>query len=394
MTTGGFGHLGRKSRSAQLGRMAELRQGRLARRRIAERITLLCESGVGIEAMAPALSAALRDLVEADAASIFWLGEDGNAGGFFHDAAPAEVKETFINQFDELFSRNGEANMMTMLQPDGPSIGRLLQDDMLMWFWNSNVYRHLCVPLGHRYPLDARYDVDGRGKAVLLLWNKEGGAFGHRHADLLGSVHQLIENALANTHVEPRWETAGSRITHLLTDLTGSELLSIDATAERLLKESHLLRQNITMTAAMGHPPAFVRQLADMVARGHPARLQIPVPHGRLVAQATLSHRRNVDAPDSDRLFVSLDFETAREIRQVEFVSTAPLTLLQKRIALFAMTGRSRKECAPYFGLSEAALKKHLNTIYGELDLKGWNDLDPRIVGCGRNGEALGAGRP
>ncbi len=99
------------------------------KRRLLERLELLCTCGAGMEAIAPAICAIFRELGGADSGSVFWLDEAGIAGGFFHDCAPVEINDFFISHFDEFFSNPDEVNMVGMLRPIPPHIGKALDPD-------------------------------------------------------------------------------------------------------------------------------------------------------------------------------------------------------------------------------------------------------------------------
>ena len=350
-------------------------QGALFRRRILEKIHLLCSCGVGIEAIASPLCAALRDLLQADSGSLFWLDDHGAPSGFFHDCAPAEIKDIFITRFDELFALPSEPNMISILTATGPSIGVMITQEQNERLWASNVYKYLCAPLGHRYLLDMRCDVDGAGRVLFCAWNCEDRAFTQHHAELLVPAQKLIEMALASPQQESKWHSLGARTAHFITDISGSRLTAIEADAEKMLMAGHLLRQNVSMTQPVDAPPSFALQLAAMLASDAHATIRIPVPDGRIVAEAVRTSVRSPGAAPSENMFVSLDLEVCRDALMIEHVSDLPLTLLQKEIMLFAMRGGERSESEQQFGVGPEALKKHLRAIYDASGCAKWLDL-------------------
>ena len=354
-------------------------KGALYRRRLLEKITMLCGCGAGLEAIASPLCAATRDLIGADSVSVFWLDAKRAPKGFYHDCAPAALKDMFVTRFDELFSSAEEASMISFTLPDGPSIGRALQPGVQDAFWQSNVHKYLCVPLGHAYILDMRVDVDGVGRALLCAWNKEGRPFTRKHADALIPVQAAMRHAIAHERADVRWRGFGNHTAHFITDVAGQTLLAIDTEAERILMAGHLLQQTISMTEPLGSPPGFARQLAGMLAAGEAATLHLPVADGRLIARAVHSQvraqARRGAGDQSGQMFVSLALEVAVDVLMIDYLSALPLTLLQKQIALFAMQGHPRTACEEQLGVGAEALKKHLQKIFAATGVAHWADL-------------------
>lgn len=351
----------------------------LASRRALERLRLLCECGAGLEAIAAKACEIIRDLMGADSASIFWLDRYGAPAGFFHDCAPAELKDLFVTRFDELFSLPGEFNMVTFTGSVGPPIGRMLTPEIHAQFRASNVYRHLCVPLGHHYGLEMRIEHRGRGVGVLVLWNGDGRPFTPADVAAAEPLHRLLERALDAERADVVWRSQGSRTAHYITDVSGQHLLAINPEAEAMLNHAHLLGQNVPMARSPRTAPAFSRQLAAMLAQGAPAELRLPVIDGRLVVRASPSRRIAPEGEDELQMFVSVDREAAVDVLAVEALAALPLTFLQKEIALFAAQGGLRADCEARFGVSQEALKKHLGAIYDITGVASWAGLRDRF---------------
>lgn len=347
----------------------------MANRRSLERLRLLCECGAGLEAVAAQACEIIRDLIGAESGSIFWLDRYGAPAGFFHDCAPPELKDLFVTRFDELFGVPGEFNMVTFTEIVGPPIGRMLTPEIHALFRASNVYRHLCVPLGHHHGLEMRIEHAGRCVGVLVLWNGEDRPFAAADVAAAEPMRRLLERALQTERPDVTWRSQASRTAHYITDVTGEHLLAINPEAETMLNRAHLLRQNVPMAGALRAAPAFSRQLAAMLAGGAPAEMPLPVIGGRLVVRASLSRRIVEGGADEPQMFVSVDLEAAADVLAVERLSALPLTLLQKQIALFAAQGGLRADCEARFGVSQEALKKHLRTIYDATGAASWLDL-------------------
>jgi hypothetical protein len=364
-----------------LGRIEVMRRkpalSALAKRRLLERLDLLCSSGVGLEAIASQACTIIRDLVGAQSGSIFWREGNGRPAGFFHDCAPAELKDQFVTRFDELFSAPGEFNMVTFIENTGESIGRMLTTEIRDKFLSSNVYKYLCVPLDHHHCLDMRLDHEGRGMALVVLWNGKGQPFGQNDVLSLRQPQALLEQAIRTQHPEVAWRSQGSRTAHFITDLSGTALLAIDPEAESLLSRTHFLRQNVSVAGDVRVAPLFAVNLAAMLNCGVPAELSLPAANGRLVVRGVRS--RCIDGDRQMQMLVSVDFEMAANVLVVDRLFGLSLTMLQKQIVLFAVQGGVRADCEDRFNVSQESLKKNLRAIYKATGTVNWADLRERF---------------
>jgi DNA-binding CsgD family transcriptional regulator len=327
-----------------------------------------------LEAIASPLTAAVRDLIGADSGSFFWLDAEGGPVAFYHDSARAEVKDLFVTRFEELFSGPDEINMMTMMTGTGQAVGRALDPEFSERFWRGNVYRYLCVPCGHRYMIDARIDVNGRGRALFCGWNPPDRPFTQADADVLTSICKLMQHAAAIQRPNVRWRSKGGQ-GHFITDRTGQTLAAISPDAESLLTSSQLLQQHISLTSPIVGAPSFARILGQMMEGQATAEIRLPVADGRLVARGSLIRTIDKAQIDSGQMLVTLDVETPTDVAAVEYLMTFRLSPLQREIALFAMLGGERSECATEFGVSSEALKKHLRAIFDATGTVKWPDL-------------------
>ncbi|PLK27543.1 hypothetical protein C0V78_12085 [Novosphingobium sp. TH158] len=343
-----------------------------------EHLDLLCSSGAGLEAIAASACDIIRHYVGSASATMFWKGGDGEAAGFYHDCATAELKDLFVTRFEELFSSPDEPNMMSLAESVGPLIGKLVTPEGVAAFQSCNVYRYLCEPLGHHYSLDIRIEVAGRGVAAMFLFNGEGRPFGKRELEAVEPVQKLLAKAAAERREGVHWLSASDRTAHFVTDLEATRLLAINQPAERLLMRGHLLRQNVPIVGEVRKAPGFAMQLAAQLAQGGPASLHLPMADGRLVATATkIRSLAQGDDMHATNMSVSLDLQVPADAIVADHVAALPLTYLQKSIALFAMLGGARRDCEAQFSISEEALKKHLRAIIQVLGVSGWTDLGP-----------------
>lgn len=347
---------------------------KIARRRLLEHLELLCLSGAGIEAIAIPVCELFRRLVDADSASVFWQNEHGQPMGFFHDCAPAEIKDFFVSNFEALFSDPTEVNMVGMLRPELPNIGRALEPGWHALYLKSNVYKYLSGPLGHEFMLDVRIDLHGQGRVLFSGWNTAGRPFRLSHTKAAQPVHDLVKIAISGDRETVAWTSIGSRSAHFISDIHGEMLIGIDAEAETWLLSAHLLGQNVRMNGTLRTAPMFARDLAAQLVNLPAAECTIPVAAGRLVVRAVKSLFRD-RADETPRLLFSLDMQRAADIEIIDFVCDTSLTMLQKKIALYAIRGGTRQACEDEFAVSPAALKKHLGAIYDAFSIDGWTDL-------------------
>jgi len=346
------------------------------RRRLFEHIRLLCRSGAGLEAIASPLCAAVRDLIGADSGSLFWLDDMNVPAGFFHDCAPAEIKDLFITRFEDLFLGPEEINVIELTRIVEPSIGRLLDPAFEQRFWRSNIYRYLCVPLGHRHMLDLRIEVNGVGRALFCAWNPPGRPFTQADADALRPAQIEMQRAIADKSADVHWRSLDSGTAHFITDISGLKLAAIDEEAEAMLMKSHLLQQNVSMTRQPRDAPGFAALLARLLDAENAATLYLPVANGRIAARA--SRTQSIDpqgAGAQPMMFVSLGLQAAVDVLAVEYLMNLSLFPLQREIALFAMQGRPRSACCPTFSIGDEALKKHLRAIFNVTGARKWTDL-------------------
>jgi DNA-binding CsgD family transcriptional regulator len=295
----------------------------------------------------------------------------------------------FITQFEALFVGPGQENMLTMTEIAGPSIGRGLAPEFLERFWTCNVYHYLCAPLGHRYVLDMRIELNGVGRALLLAWNEEGKPFSHAHADLLRPLQSMIGCAVAHVRPDTRWQRVGTGAAHFITELDGRTLRIIDPEAETMLKRSHLLRENFSMTRQVDEAPGFALPLSQMLTAGAPATMNLAIANGRIVARARRTRALAGNSEMEELMFVALDHMMSFDVLCIQYLARQNLSPLQLRIALFGMQGGERGACAEALGISLESLKKHLATIFEAVGASRWTDL-PAIAQA--NAELAAAG--
>ena len=352
--------------------------GAIQRRRLMERLELLCSSGVGFEAIAPSICDIVRDLLEAVSGSVFWFDEAGQPGGFFHDCAPVELKDFFVANFDALFSHPDELNMVGLLQTGREPIGYLTRPEVRAAFPHSNVYRYLAKPLGHEYMFEIRVDHEGRGRLLFCGWNPEGRLFAARHHRWAQPILELLRMAVAGQSGETVWRSLDPRAAHLVIDGAGQTLLAIDEDAERMLQRAHLLRQNIPMDGELVAAPSFAGELMRQLAVGSQAEMAVPCAGGRLLLRAARTRLRT-GGEATDAVSISVEAQQAVAVQAIERLCLLPLTMLQKRIACHAMQGGGRADCEALFGVSQQALKKHLGAVYEALGATTWQDLQSRF---------------
>ena len=134
-------------------------------------LDLLCRAGVGIAPIAPAVCRTLREIIGADAASLFWLDDHGMPAGLFHERAPDAALDLFVNDYGRLFTGPSEINVSQIAAMGGQPVGRLLNPPRD--YFHSNTFNLLVRASGHFHTLDLRVDAANRPCAVVMLFREE-----------------------------------------------------------------------------------------------------------------------------------------------------------------------------------------------------------------------------
>ncbi|WP_312305459.1 hypothetical protein [Pulveribacter sp.] len=329
---------------------------------------MLCALGLGLAPIAPEVCAALRTLVGADAAALFWLDAQGRPEGFFHEDSPAEVQDLFLNEFERLFAGPGEVNVHTLARADGPRIGRLMAPDAQ--YLRSNSYNLLVRASGHQHTLDLRVEAGGRTRAIAMLFRASGAGFTDQDAVLLERASGWLARAFAGPLASlPSQVSPASPVGHVVLDAAGQRPLFADEAAAQLLRQANLPGLGLHAAAHVALPPDLRGRLG--VARpGDSAR--IAVPGGWLDASLSTLHPL---AGGTAQHLVTLRLQRASGAHVVARVLALPLSPLQREIAVLAGLGHARADSLRLAGVGEAALKKHLRAIFAATGASDWDDL-------------------
>ena len=199
-------------------------------------LDLLCRIGVGLAPIAPDLTALLRRLVGADAAALFWLDEHGLPEGFHHEDSPDSVKDLFLNEFERLFVGDREINVFALAQRRDRAVGHLLAPGAD--YFHSNTFNLLVRASGHHHSLDLRVDLDGRARAVVLLFRAASRPFADSDADTLARAAPYLQRAIERSMPHDVWQGLETRNGHLLLDLAAQRIVLISETARSLLRNA------------------------------------------------------------------------------------------------------------------------------------------------------------
>ena len=334
-------------------------------RRHWQELDLLSRVGVGVAPIAPDLVGLLRKLVGADAAALFWLDDQGMPEGFFHEDSPAVVQDVFLNEFERLFVGEGETNVFALARRQGKPIGHLLSPGAD--YFRSNTYNLLVRASGHHHTLDLRVDVDGRARAVVLLFRAPGRPFGDDEAEMLRRAASYLQRAIEGAQSPDYWRARIDRAGHVLLDEACQRILMMDEEAASILSAANL--KGLGQRARPATLPDFFRRLDVRTGRS----LRLPVPGGALVASARTLHAPRGGPPGS--VLVNLNIERPHRMEVVQRVLSLKLSPLQREIALLAGLGHPRSDCGPVIGVSAEALKKHLRTIFAATGTQDWDSL-------------------
>lgn len=304
-----------------------------------------------------------------------WFTPDGDPLGFYHETAPAELKDQFIANLDPLFYAGEELSAWTLTDPSGPAIGKMLAPGMQERFRLGNIHRFLCEPLGHGELIDLAANGGEAGRAGLTTWHKAGTPMTREHAERLGPIQPMIERALREMRADVRWRTVSRGAPHFLFRAGDLGLVAIDPEAERILRNSHLLRQNFSITANLEKAPSFVGPLVVQLAGGDHAELALPVLDGRVLCRAAHTRVLAPQANAENLILVTLELQVAEVVAQIDYVMSLKLTPLQREIAIFGLQGNDRSTCLNRFQVSNEALKKHVRAVLKETRCERFEDL-------------------
>lgn len=344
-----------------------------ARRQLWHELDMLCRLGLGLAPIAVEVCAALRTLVGADAAALFWLDDQGLPAGFFHEDSPASTQDLFLNEFKRLFVGAHEMNVLAQARPDGPRVGRLLSPDAR--HFRSNTYNLLVRASGHHHVLDMRVEVDGRARAVVNLFRgPRARAFDAESAAVLERASPHLARAFARTSPFPWADSAEGMVGHVLLDATDGRPVLADGPARLLLQSANLRGLGLRGEPDAPLPPNTVGLL------GFPSRmpgqtLRIPVPDGMLIVRTHLMHPCAGATGGPAQLLLTLRLQRLCQIDVVRRTGTLPLSPLQREIAALAGLGHSRSDSMALTGVGQAALKKHLRIILNVAGASDWESL-------------------
>ena len=341
-----------------------------------QELDLLCRAGVGLAAIAPAVCRLAREMVGAEACALFWLDAQGQPEGFHHEHSTAQAQELFLNEFHRLFEGPGEINVTALAQNHGRRMGHMLQ--VPQSYYRSNTFNLLIRASGHHHSLDLRVDVQGRARAVLLLFRTQAQPFAESDMQVLTRIEPYLHRAVVGASEEGGvWNGPASRSGHVLVGAGGQPLLMLAGEAQALLQACTLVGQGVRLQGPQQEAPRFIQTLCrQLQASAQPiARSAVDIPIGRLQLTAHALHSPAGAEARPEQTLVTLELVYAPRLQVVQNVLALGLSPLQREIALLAGVGGLRADCGEVIGVSAEALKKHLKTIYRTAGVPDWDAL-------------------
>lgn len=339
-------------------------------------LQLLCRKGIGLAAIAPPVCRLARDIVGAEAASLFWLDRDGMPLGFYHEDSPADTRELFVNEFDRLFVGPDEINVFALARMTGAVCGNVMRPPTA--YFRSNTFNLLVRPSGHHHSLDLRVEDAQGGRAVLLLFRGPHPAFTDAEARMLTMFEPLLRRA-GVAGIAQQWQADASTTGYLVIDTQQDRIVAISEAAEAMLRQSNLVGQRLSLNGPLLTAPRFVAELCETTLRVGKAVTDIAVPAGRLHADAIIM-RAPTDPftsvfPPPPQVLVTLRHEMPVGVALIGPILERHLSPLRSEILLYAASGGARESVAQTFSLSKEATKKHLSEIYRALELGAWEQI-------------------
>ncbi len=335
-------------------------------------LRLLCRPGIGLAAIAPQLCRLAREIVGAEAASLFWLDREGMPLGFFHEDSPEAARDLFINEFDRLFVGPDEINVFALAQRQDASCGHLMEPPAS--YFRSNTYNMLVRPSGHHHCLDLRIeDADG-ARAVLLLFRGQTPAFTERDAATLRQFAVPLQRAGMVGEVS-FCRAPNAQSGHVLVDPVGHRIIAMSDAAEGLLKASNLVGQSLALVGPLSQAPAFLAALcAPAMAKGRISH-SVDVPGGRLALEASVVRPLRPDPAAPVQVLIQLCQEVPSEVTLIDPILDLGLSAVRSEILFYAVTGGRRDELPENFQMSKESAKKHLAGIYRRVKVGHWDEL-------------------
>jgi hypothetical protein len=347
--------------------------GRKTAREHLAAIGLYCRTGAGLEALAPVICREVREMIGGAAAALYWLDEDQQPVGYYHEDAPPMPRELFQNQLQELFDGPEQMSAVWLARQTGQSIGRMFNPPAS--FYDSNVFNLLIKACGHHHTLDVRIDAQGIGRALFGLFRIESEPFTRQEVASIAVIQPLLQNAVENVGADPLWIPAPLLKGTLAVTADGTQLIACSQEATRLLADVSLIGQNLSCDPEkLSQPPRFITAL--IAAGGAEKRLgeTYPVPGGRLSVLAQWMDSTGMGGQGGFWV-IDLQMLVCREIEIASAVLEKKLTPLQREIALHALLGGERSECLRRFDVSKDALKLHVRAILKAFGAESWNEL-------------------
>ena len=340
-------------------------------------LRLLCRPNIGLAAIAPPVCRLAREIVGADAASLFWLDPQGMPLGFFHEDSPLEVRDLFVNEFERLFVGENEINVFSLANAAGAPCGTLIAPSPD--YFRSNTHNLLVRPSGHHHSLDLRVDGEDGGRAVLLLFRDDRAAFTDRDAATLTLFDPLLRRA-GTSVADTKWTGADGASGHLIVDGASLRIVAMSDGVEALLRNSNLVGRGLSLTGPLQTPPRFIAELCRHASRTGSGVAQAIVPAGRLAAEASSMRAPGSDPALPPQILVTLRHEAPTGMAAIAPILERRLSPLRSEILLYAATGGGRDTLSQTFGISKEAAKKHLAAIYRTIGVGRWEDIPAGLL--------------
>ena len=335
-------------------------------------LRLLCRPGIGLAAIAPQLCRLAREIVGAEAASLFWLDREGMPLGFFHEDSPEAACDLFINEFDRLFVGPDEINVFALAQRQDAACGHLLAPPAS--YFRSNTYNLLVRASGHHHCLDLRIDDAEGARAVLLLFRGQTPAFTDQDVGtVLQFMAPLRRAGMAGDIAH--WHASEGPAGHVLIDPEDLRILAMSDAADALLRASNLVGQGLTLVGPLVRAPAFLAELCGPAMATGRASADLEVPGGRLVLEASVIRSPLPDQLVPAQVLVQMSRKAPADVALLDPILDLRLSPLRSEILFYAASGGRRDLLSRNFAISKESAKKHLAEIYRAMNVGHWDEL-------------------
>jgi len=351
-------------------------------------IRKLCTLGLPPRSLVLALLPAIRHLVSAHSAGVFWVDAAGQMTSLYAERllppqALAAYHERHYGDHKEGFA----AAFKTRAQASDPiswrSYSRREQE--------SSYFRDVLKPLDSYHILYAVLSSEKRAFAQLSLYRGERDkAFSGADAEALRPLLRYLSMGLADPDAASEWPAESIVVEEQLGIVTGQgQIVSASSAWKRLIRLGALAHVS-PGGAAREHAviEEFLRQLAASAQDREASVLVVrDTAWGRFKVSAfPLNDERGRRA---SQIALLIRREEPKALSLVRGTGNSALSPQQREVALLLAQGRTNPEIAEQLGLSPNTASYHVKQVYAKLDVNDRDAVAQRLLNLAQTATAV-----